>query len=183
MSIYRSRDALPTQSDVTEPVTRRAIPTPDSAPPNGDWTSVRKGKPADHLLPKSLQWLDDVPQAVRPWALIKKYPRIVNMLAVDWREPAACHAYFADLLLDRRGHRKGFPEDVDRDLRRLRDYYRGEHTARDKRLCLLTGRPPRAESPDRIQKQRRREVGRKAPLAPAPTVAISNLCIPLLQPR
>ena len=132
MSIYRSRDALPTQSDVTEPVTRRAIPTPDSAPPNGDWTSVRKGKPADHLLPKSLQWLDDVPQAVRPWALIRKYPRIVNMLAVDWREPAACHAYFADLLLDRRGHRKGFPEDVDRDLRRLRDYYRGKYPSRDK---------------------------------------------------
>jgi hypothetical protein len=131
MSIYRSRDRRPNQSDVTEPVTRSRTPAPAGTPPGKDWASVRKAKPVDYLLPRSIEWLERLPQAVRPMALAAKYPRIANTLALDWSRPAACRAYFDDLLIDRRGNRQGFPADVDRDLRRLRDHYHSLHLTLD----------------------------------------------------
>ena len=122
MSIYRSRDTRPTHSDVTEPVARSRTPMPATIPAE-DWASVRRAQPADYLLPKSVQWFTGLPRAVRPLALVNKYPRIANMLALDWNRSAACRGYFVDLLTDSRGHRRGFPTDVDRELRRLCDYY------------------------------------------------------------
>jgi hypothetical protein len=64
---------------------------------------------------------------VRPLALVNKYPRIANMLALDWNRSPACRGYFVDLLANGRGHRQGFPANVDRDLRRLCDYYHTLH--------------------------------------------------------
>ena len=89
---------------------------------------MRKAEPADYLLPKSVQWLTSLPYAVRPFALANRYPRIANVLALDWSRPNSCRAYFVGLLADGRGHRQGFPTDVDRDLRRLCDYYHSLHS-------------------------------------------------------
>jgi hypothetical protein len=79
--------------------------------------------PADYALPMSLEWIRSLPEGRRPLALASKYPRIVNVLALLWGDPAACKKYFDDLLVDHRGKRKGFPADVHRDLRMLRDHY------------------------------------------------------------
>ena len=75
------------------------------------------------MLPTSIGWLKTLPRYVRPMALVTQYPRIANSIALEWNRPAACRAYFVDLLVDRRGNRQGFPGDVHGDLTTLRDYY------------------------------------------------------------
>ena len=131
MSIYRSRETRSTHNEVTERVIRTRTPMRGSVPPDRDWTSMRKAAPADYLLPKSVQWVTSLPYAVRPFALANKYPRIANMLAIDWSRPTACRAYFVSLLVDSRGDRQGFPADVEGDLRRLCDYYLSRHPTMD----------------------------------------------------
>ena len=65
---------------------------------------------------------------MRPMALANQHPRIANILALDWSNPAACRRYFNELLLDhRRGDRRGFPIEVHRELEVLRDYYDRQH--------------------------------------------------------
>jgi hypothetical protein len=89
---------------------------------------LRKARPIDHLLPTCMTWLSSLPEQVRPVALAKRYPRIANILALDWDRPAACRRYFNELLFDhRRGNRQGFPLDVHRELETLRDYYDAQY--------------------------------------------------------
>ena len=80
-----------------------------------------------------MEWFTRLPRAVRPLALVNKYPRIANTLALDWNRSPACRGYFVDLLANGRGHRRGFPANVDRDLRRLCDYYHTLHPTRERR--------------------------------------------------
>jgi len=68
-----------------------------------------------------------LPAEVRPIALLKRYPRIVNVIARSWTNAADCDTYFQDLLTDRRGRRRGFPVDVLEDLLALEDYYHGHY--------------------------------------------------------
>ena len=52
-----------------------------------------------------------------------QYARIANLLAHQWNDDKACRAYFDDLLMGRRAKRRGFPANVRRELRLLREYY------------------------------------------------------------
>ena len=80
----------------------------NTAPP--ELVRLRRAKPIDHLLPLSVKWLRSLPEEVRPTALPNRYPRIANVLALDWSKPAICRRYFDELLVDhRRGDRRGFP--------------------------------------------------------------------------
>jgi hypothetical protein len=79
--------------------------------------------PLQHLLPASRKWLELLPPEVVPRELATHFPRIVNILAAQWNNYAACQAYFADLLVDRRGGRRGFPAAVTRELEKLRDFW------------------------------------------------------------
>jgi len=88
-----------------------------------DWSQVRRAYPADYLLPASEAWLKALPNAVMPIALIAHFPRIVNLIARQWNDNLSCPVYFEQLFTDRRGGRQGFPEDVRRDLSRLRNYW------------------------------------------------------------
>ena len=67
-------------------------------------------------------WLDELPAGVRPAALAAQYPRIVNRLALCWRDPALTRQVFDSLLLDRRERRRGFPAAVRDELLALRDF-------------------------------------------------------------
>jgi tankyrase len=60
-------------------------------------------------------------------ALCASYPRIANELSAMWDDPFAAHAYFAMLLLDGRGGRRGFPEEVLAELLALQARYELEH--------------------------------------------------------
>jgi len=93
-----------------------------------DWSSVRKARPADYLLPASQKWLEHLPHDVRPLALAMHFPRIVNLVAIQWHDRRACAEYFEELLIDRRGGRRGFPAQVQRELSGLRNYWYSQDT-------------------------------------------------------
>src|SRR5438105_9884723 len=95
----------------------------EEADPNQNWSEVRRAYPADYLLPISETWLKALPHEVVPVALIACFPRIVNLIAMQWDDNMSCPAYFEELFADRRGSRQGFPQDVRRDLSRLRNYW------------------------------------------------------------
>lgn len=57
-----------------------------------------------------------------PHALEQKYERILGKIDELWGKPDI-DAYLSDLLLDKRGGRKGFPSDVLADIMRLSQYH------------------------------------------------------------
>ena len=124
MSFYEGRPKASGYMDVHEPAGAGAgagtVP-PKAAEP-GDWLSHRKNRPVDSLLPIAVRWNDALPAGLRPQALIAYYPRIANLLALHWSDTSALTAYLDQLLVDRRGHRQGFPPPVLAELRRLRDH-------------------------------------------------------------
>jgi hypothetical protein len=74
------------------------------------------------LTAESFEWLHDLPRHERPFKLALQFPRIVNKLADIWADHKQTAAYLTDLLVDRRGNRRGFPAAVVGDLLRLRAY-------------------------------------------------------------
>jgi hypothetical protein len=128
MSIYRSFKRSP-RSDVhhvAEHVSKPAesdTVAPAAPKPQKDWTRLRKAQPADTLFPSSVRWMESLPVDVRPKALAASYPRIVNMLARLSPGAAPFTEYLNELLVDRRGGRKGFRLDVLEELHTLREYY------------------------------------------------------------
>lgn len=89
-----------------------------------DWARVRSAERAnDRQLSRiATQWLDQLPADVRPQVLIERYPRIVNRLALCWDDPELLDRLFDDMMVDRRGKRRGFAPDVMRELLALREY-------------------------------------------------------------
>jgi hypothetical protein len=130
MSIYRRQDWVyghnvphaPGGGSAPTPVNPRSG---DSSAGSPDWSQHRKAQPAEHLLPSSENWMDHLPSTVFPGALASQYPRIVNHIAMAWNDRQGCQAYFAELLVDRRGCRRGFPDAVKRDLLKLLDHWYG----------------------------------------------------------
>ena len=55
-----------------------------------DWSELRKAKPAEHLLPLSERFLDQLPPEVFPGALATHYARIVNVIALHWHDRGGC---------------------------------------------------------------------------------------------
>jgi len=134
MSIYKPAiERAVSDYDVTHTVRPSAAPKAPSPRENAvapELVRLRKAKPIDHLLPMCMKWLRSLPEQVRPTALANQYPRIANLLALDWSKAAVCRRYLDDLLIDhRRGNRQGFPLDVHRELEMLRDYYDTQHPA------------------------------------------------------
>ena len=93
------------------------------AVPEVGWSRVRKTAPLNILLPSTMLWAKDLPPRVRPMALMVAFPRIANLLAAHWKEPAAFHNYMRSLLFDRRGGRSGFSPRIKQELVRLRTAY------------------------------------------------------------
>ncbi len=75
------------------------------------------------LAAQTLQWLTELPRHLRPDQLAAGYPHIANKLAALWTTPDECRRYFDDVLLDRRGNRKGLPERVAMELAALKNHF------------------------------------------------------------
>ena len=75
------------------------------------------------LLDVTRAWLASLPEDVRPIELSRQFPRIANRLRYLWKQVARCEEYLDDLLVDRRGTRKGFPPKITQELEALREYY------------------------------------------------------------
>ena len=74
------------------------------------------------LQPRAFKFLAALPPGLRPLKTGEKYPRIVNQLALLNGEPAGFDIYLDELLIDSRGNRQGFPQDVADELYRLRTF-------------------------------------------------------------
>ena len=126
MSIYGRRQGWNDLNDVVQPASpQRALSpvSPSALTSTTDWSSVRKAKPADYLLPQSEKWFDALPQQVAPCALASQFPRIVNLIVAQWDDHRGAPQLFEDLLGDRRGGRAGFPPAVRGDLLRLQEFW------------------------------------------------------------
>ena len=128
MSIYQTRPKPPINEFASQPSTRggvraTACPLPGAQLSEQELPRLRKAKPVNYLLPMSIGWLASLPIEVRPNELARHFPRIANLVALQWSNSAACRAYFDDLLTDHRGTRKGFPPDVHREIVALRNFH------------------------------------------------------------
>ena len=74
-------------------------------------------------------WISALPQQVAPLALAHQFPRIVNRLARFWDSPQMIDQYLTELLVDRRGRRKGFPDRVLDELHALDKFHRTRQKA------------------------------------------------------
>jgi hypothetical protein len=88
------------------------------------WLAVRRApRHSDEALNGTTRlWLRRLPAGRRPLRLCEHYPRVANLLACSWADPARRAQTLDDLLQDRRGGRRGFPACVVRELQRLRDF-------------------------------------------------------------
>ena len=120
MSVYRRTDRV-SLSDVAATAQPRGGGA--QAQNDVDWTARRANRPATGLLRPTAQWASTLPSTVVPHALLAKFPRIGNLLAVLWQDPGSLRRYLDDLLVDKRGNRQGFPLDILRELFALRAYY------------------------------------------------------------
>jgi hypothetical protein len=102
-----------------KPPPRVGEPTKSAGPP----VHRRKAQPVDVLLPRTKTWIASLPMDARPDALAKQYARIANNFASCWDSSSECARYFGDLLIDRRGDRRGLPPEVVREIQRLRALY------------------------------------------------------------
>jgi len=119
-SIYRQHAGL--VYAVADPIDRGDRDEPVDSQVSIDFTRQRRAQPVAFLLPSTQKWLEALPRRVQPHVLCDYYPRIANSLAAMWGDAEGLRAYFDGLFIDRRGGRKGFPQDVLNDLRVLRYY-------------------------------------------------------------
>lgn len=117
MSIYRGWRPLPDDVHtqwVANKSTSKGLSDAASPP-----IHLRRAQPASVLVPRTAQWLSEIPEKLRPKALAAQFPRIANLICASWPDPAAREKYLADLLTGGRPNRKGFPPAVLRELQRL----------------------------------------------------------------
>lgn len=97
--------------------------TPVADPGAAKYGHLRKAIPNESLLPTTVSWAARLPPEARPIQLMKQFARVANRVAVTWHDADAFYACIGDLLIDRRGGRRGFPPEVSRELFLLRDYF------------------------------------------------------------
>lgn len=116
----RKQDATPRGPSPALAAVDIELPLAPSAPPAGStpqqqWERVLS--PAAHV------WLRKLPSTVRPNHLADQFPRIANRLALVWRDCDLVEHVLDDLLIDRRGGRRGFPSEVGAELLRLHAFH------------------------------------------------------------
>lgn len=137
-SIYRKRDSIvgPERDVHTVPRnggavvdTRTARPGRANVAENGqgdrsanDFTKLRRAQPTNVVLPVTRTWLRSFPDDRRPYHLAIRFARIANQLAAAWRDRNETMEVIKELLIDRRGGRKGFPPEVQAELVELFEY-------------------------------------------------------------
>jgi hypothetical protein len=98
---------------------------PSLAPPDTLLIARRApANPRDAKLSKlATNWCVRFDAEMRPVNLCRRYPRVANRLALCWEDSALTARIFQDLLVDRRGSRRGFPPEVQRELLALREVW------------------------------------------------------------
>ena len=102
---------------------RRALEGEPTKPGASQLTVKRTRTPKEPLLDVTRTWLASLPEDICPMELARQFPRIANRLRHLWKQVARCEEYLDDLLVDRRGTRKGFPPKIVQELEALREYH------------------------------------------------------------
>jgi hypothetical protein len=112
------------RESAAEAARNRARDRVGSAAHAPDWTTVREPLcERDRALSRDARaWLVKLPPRAKLAATAQLYPRIVNRLALCWNDPMLLERLFNEMLVDRRGKRRGFPPDVTRELLALREH-------------------------------------------------------------
>jgi hypothetical protein len=134
----RAATALPAgqpRPNVNDPtVTPPAMPMPA---PLEVMRQRRPASPMDRVLsPYATRWLLSIPRRHRPRLLPIQFPHVANRLSLVWRDPGLTEACFADLMLDRRGGRIGFPRAVTEEILRLNELFMAMQDARYRPLAI-----------------------------------------------
>lgn len=120
-----------TKKEALRPGPARGLPSHDpfaTLPPAPSASMRQAPSPYDRALNlAAVTWLGELPQEVAPLALARAFPRIVNRLSRFWDSPQMIDALLQELLLDKRGKRKGFPSEVLDELHALLRYHRTLH--------------------------------------------------------
>lgn len=125
----------PRVPNIDDPTVRP--PVPPAAPPLEVLRQRRPASPMDRVLsPHATRWLLSLPRRHRPRLLPIQFPHVANRLALVWREPGLAEACFADLMLDRRGGRIGFPRAVTEEILRLNELFMALQDARYRPLAI-----------------------------------------------
>lgn len=85
----------------------------------------RSNEPAPHVINQEeiiAEWLNQLPEHVRPYRLTDNFPRLAVKMAELWGKPIPLQNYLRSLVLDDRGGRQGFPEEIAGELLRLTSY-------------------------------------------------------------
>ncbi|HTT11275.1 MAG TPA: hypothetical protein VMG60_10335 [Burkholderiaceae bacterium] len=85
--------------------------------------SRREQRDAEALATETIEWLAGLPEEIRPEELPARFPRIANALARRWIDRDRGRAYLDDILIDKRGTRRGLPDEVAEELAALKDYF------------------------------------------------------------
>ena len=88
-----------------------------------NWEQKRTAGASEPLSDEATEWMTSLPDTVQPKQLALRYARLANRICKLWKEPQKCDRFLDDLMMDRRGGRKGFPLPVANELASLRDYY------------------------------------------------------------
>ncbi|MBS0306555.1 MAG: hypothetical protein JSR43_14405 [Proteobacteria bacterium] len=97
---------------------------PNDEPDDPGWQPQRRPpRERDQALNGTTRrWLRALPPRRRPLRLCVDHPRVANRIAWCWSDPQLVDQVLDDLLVDRRGGRRGFAPAIVRELRRLREY-------------------------------------------------------------
>ena len=127
----------PPRAPVAPPVRPSARVSAQAAAAAADLVRQRSTpRAADAILTALARaWFESLPLRPRPEQLCARYPRVANRLALCWAERELTDRLFDDLLVDKRGGRKGFPPPVLAELRLLREL----HAARELAASQIEG--------------------------------------------
>ncbi|GMV46733.1 MAG: hypothetical protein AMXMBFR66_21310 [Pseudomonadota bacterium] len=97
---------------------------PNDDPDAERWARQRRAPRAcdQALTGTARRWLRQLPPRRRPLRLCVAHPRVANRIAWCWADMGLSEQVLEDLLVDRRGGRRGFAPAIVRELRRLREY-------------------------------------------------------------
>jgi len=88
--------------------------------------ALRRNASAQTVSLQTINWLAGLPSDLRPRLLPVQFTHVANALGHLWLRPDYCLAYFDELLLDRRGNRRGFPLEVAMELAGLKNHLETE---------------------------------------------------------
>ncbi|MBA3598837.1 MAG: hypothetical protein H0W40_15880 [Methylibium sp.] len=84
----------------------------------------------------SKKWLMGLPREVRPMQLAQRHARVVNQLALCWRDHELTERVLSSLIVDQRGGRQGFAAEVLGELMNLREFHADRKDGGDEQDAL-----------------------------------------------